>query len=1120
MFQKYSVFLCVSLFLFIGFEISAQIECNQSQVNVTCAGNNNGAANVDPTGGIEPYMYDWSHNDNVMTPMAFPIGPGDYTVTITDAVGTSQVCNFNIPQPATITIESITEVNPSCGLMNGSLEIFATPKGNDPNSSNLMYSIDGGMTFQPTPLFENLGADDYLVIVLDGDFCFANESPQLVDTEPIEVMLVPECNTVGGNINIDLLVTGGTPDYDYEWEGPGGAMYITQDLLNVPQGEYFVTVTDRVGCSNQTSVLLENCCDNVDFCNGTVTDSGCAGENTGVITVNPIGGVAPYSYSWSHDLALSNNEATGLAGGMYMVTITDDNGCMSICDFTVGEGSADLIADVNVIDAACGIASGSIEVLLTPGTSSGTCDLSFSFDGGFTFQESNVATNLSEGNYQVVVNCDNCSEAASVDIDNSAGVNIMSMNPYCIMDDMISIDVNVTMGTPPYSYAWTGPNGFTADTEDLMGVGFGQYELTVRDVNGCEATQQTSLYDLEILDVIESGFTCDRNDGVLEIMAGFPDTGSGSCDFLFSVNGSEYQESNIFSGLNPGTFDIKVKACDFCEAETTYEVVGPDCFGWVGDFVWNDLNGNGVQDPGEPGVPNVRVELHDENGFLIAVVYTDEEGHYHIYDVPVGDYYLQFYFPSDYFVTDPNAGGNDNNDSDVGSFNGPGTTQIFTVEAGENVDNFDLGLYQCVEVGELVWFDTNKNDLKDPSENGINGLRVELYKFVDGTAILWDYVYTGHKPGTPSDDGYYKFCVPPGDYYVAFDMTIPGLVRAVPDAGPEDVDSDITGANGQGSTATFTLTAGNHRCDIAAGFYAMASVGDRVWVDQDVDGVRDLNEPRVAGVKVEVVNVASQNVVRTAYTDSNGEYTIDYLAKDDYYVRVTPPPGYNFTAANMGSEDKDSDIDHTNGANTTQVISTKPGEHFPNVDAGLTYSVLPLVLGEFHGTHENSINRLFWSVDDISDISNFELLRMTEENGAFESIALIEAANVLSYSFDDLDVIPGGNYYYQLKSENHNGSESLSQVIHIRAEESAVNEAISFDMRPNPAAEFIIIDSYFDGAPYDLHIHDVNGKRVRSMSSLIENSISLDISEMAIGMYHVKLISGTNESVQKLVVIR
>ena len=193
-------------------------------------------------------------------------------------------------------------------------------------------------------------------------------------------------------------------------------------------------------------------------------------------------------------------------------------------------------------------------------------------------------------------------------------------------------------------------------------------------------------------------------------------------------------------------------------------------------------------------------------------------------------------------MTFPNTG-NDATDSDVDGTNGEGTTQTTTLVSGESDMTWDAGYYTCIPVGEVVWYDFNKNDIRDSYENGINGLEVKIYRRVGSAWQLFGSKFTGHKPGTPSDDGYWKFCVPPGTYYVNVDMPPLGLVRVRPNAGGDpNRDSDLTNANGPMSTSNFTVFSGQMKCDIGAGFYPMATTGNTVWIDENLNGIQEGNE--------------------------------------------------------------------------------------------------------------------------------------------------------------------------------------------------------------------------------------------------------------------------------------
>jgi len=317
----------------------------------------------------------------------------------------------------------------------------------------------------------------------------------------------------------------------------------------------------------------------------------------------------------------------------------------------------------------------------------------------------------------------------------------------------------------------------------------------------------------------------------------------------------------------------------------------------VTGFVWNDTDADGNQDS-EAGLEGVTVTLYNADGTEYATTTTDANGEYSFTDIPVGDYYVEFTDPEGNTLTQPNATGNDNNDSDAEE-NGDGTSSspTFSVAAGAPTV-VDAGYYECAKIGETVWYDVNTNNQEDPNENGLNGMLVNLYT-ADGT--LYDSAITGHKPGTPSDDGYYKFCVPPGSYYVEVVLPPQGLVPAQPNQGSDATDSDITNANGFGTTNTFTVTSGQDMCDIGAGYYPMAEVGNFVWHDADQNGIQDAGEQPLPEVMVQVFDENNQMISETV-TDEQGKYNVDYLGQTQYYFKFTPPNGYGATTANAESD--------------------------------------------------------------------------------------------------------------------------------------------------------------------------------------------------------------------------
>ena len=186
----------------------------------------------------------------------------------------------------------------------------------------------------------------------------------------------------------------------------------------------------------------------------------------------------------------------------------------------------------------------------------------------------------------------------------------------------------------------------------------------------------------------------------------------------------------------------------------------------VGDRVWEDRDGDGLQDAGEPGVPGVRVVLLDGDGDPVAEDTTDGDGHYLFDSLPPGDYQVRFdlaTLPTGARVTAPGQGTDRDIDSDGDPATGLTDRTGHMASGSERLD-LDLGIWFPGSLGDTVWHDVNNNG--DPSDEnlewlGLEGVRVDLYRVnPDGAETFVDDRITG-------PEGQYLFeGLPPAIYVV------------------------------------------------------------------------------------------------------------------------------------------------------------------------------------------------------------------------------------------------------------------------------------------------------------------------------------------------------------------
>lgn len=398
----------------------------------------------------------------------------------------------------------------------------------------------------------------------------------------------------------------------------------------------------------------------------------------------------------------------------------------------------------------------------------------------------------------------------------------------------------------------------------------------------------------------------------------------------------------------------------------------------LGNYVWNDLNQDGIQDANEPGVPGVTVTLFNTSGTALSTTTTDANGAYQFTGLTPGTYYVEFSnLPNGYFFTDKDAANNteDALDSDADPING--STPWVTLTAGQNYPDLDAGIYtDKAGLGNYVWNDLNNDGIQNPNELGIPGITVTLYA-ADGVTPI--------STAITNANGYYSFInLDPGTYVVGFSGLPQGATFSSANQGGNDAldsDADVT----TGKTSPITLNAGDYDPTVDAGIHLpnSAGLGNYVWFDADADGVQDATEPGVPGVTVTLYNV-SGTAIRTAITDQAGYYTFTNLIPGTYSVGFsTLPANRNFTVANIGSEETDSDVDNVvllptgfPSYGTTAQYTIVAGEYNPNLDAGLKLQ-FPLGVTSLvaKAALQNTTAQVSWMTENETDVHHFEIER-------------------------------------------------------------------------------------------------------------------------------------------------
>ncbi|MCG8701831.1 MAG: hypothetical protein MI922_27505, partial [Bacteroidales bacterium] len=288
---------------------------NSSITNIKCNGDEEGDVTIAVRGGVEPYTYEWSNGASTRDIQNIPAGT--YDLKVTDANGCVKTTLANVIEPPSLnkSIDAVTHITCN-GEQNGSVNISVSG-GISPYS----YQWSNGITTQD---LVNVPAGSYSVIIKEGNGCESTLSMEITEPTPfISELIDVKHNNCYADLKgvIEISAEGGTLPYTFAWSN--GAK--TQNLTDIPSGEYSVLVSDANGCNHTIKTIVEEP-DKLTLTVDSARNVKCCGDTSGAIFISVKGGVGPYKYLWSH--GATSQDITGLAEGQYTVEVTDFNGCI------------------------------------------------------------------------------------------------------------------------------------------------------------------------------------------------------------------------------------------------------------------------------------------------------------------------------------------------------------------------------------------------------------------------------------------------------------------------------------------------------------------------------------------------------------------------------------------------------------------------------------------------------------------------------------------------------------------------------------------------------------------------------------------------------------------------
>ena len=496
-------------------------------------------------------------------------------------------------------------------------------------------------------------------------------------------------------------------------------------------------------------------------------------------------------------------------------------------------------------------------------------------------------------------------------------------------------------------------------------------------------------------------------------------------------------DANLFFGKASGLGDIEA-LCDPAPIE-------------IGNYVWEDANNNGLQDPSEAVLPNVTVELYD-GATLVGTAVTDANGEYYFGGVsnanmtgglavkPLTNYQIRIALGQSNLggrvptLKDANSNNNDtfDSDGDNGVLNVNTSTIAYTTgQVGESNHTLDFGFVPSVSIGSLIWEDKNLDGIQGTAANEprIAGAKVNLLvKDGSGNFVQAKYISGADVAEftTLANGQYYFTNLPEGEYRVTVD--VPATYAATPtqnasgfaDAnGVDDSNIDLALTSGTVYTSgAVTLTTGaeptelggfdgddqddssvdaNGNMTVDLGFVKLGSWSGNVSKDTNNDDVGDVN---LSGVEIKLYRdsngdgVADGGAIATTTTGNDGNYSFSGLMPGDYVAIETQPAGLQNVIENEGGADNDQ-----NGATPTNIISG-------TVDSGENDASNDFVeeeSGSWSGNVSKDTNN-----DDTGDVNlsgvEIKLYRDTNGDGQPDGVAIATATtgNNGNYFFSNL----------------------------------------------------------------------------------------------------------------------
>lgn len=530
-----------------------------TSLNITqpnCAGNS-GTIVVNGAGGVTPYSYSKDGTAFSSSTSFNNLPSGSYTITIKDANGCTATSVATLNSIGNMHFVNANVVFPTCAIP-GSISV-----GGSGGTAPYTFAINTG-AYGASSVFSPLTAGTYVVHLKDANGCIHDttillNAVQLPTISSFNIVS-PSCSFPNSG-SIATNVVGGTAPYTFSFNG--APFNSVSSYSNLTQGSYTITIKDANGCTH-SSVANLNSSNTMSFTQFTKVNVGCGGTPPGSITAVAGNGNPPYQYSINGGPWQSSGSFTNLNTGGYTITVKDASNC-TLTSLTVITSSYLLqYNSLNVSNSPCFQPPGGS--IVVNGTVSANPLTYFVNNSSNT---SGVFTGLSAGTYTVSLHDANGCKRDSI-------VTITSPPPLYFTNPIIifppcnggfgSISLGGGGGSNPYTFSLN--NGAFGNTSNWTGLPAGNYNITLKDANGCE--HDTNIILLQPLPIQINGLVISHAgcNGSLTGSIALSASG-GTPPYTYALNNGPFGPIANFTGLGAGTYVVHILDSTNCPKDTS-----------------------------------------------------------------------------------------------------------------------------------------------------------------------------------------------------------------------------------------------------------------------------------------------------------------------------------------------------------------------------------------------------------------------------------------------------------------------------------------------------------------------------------------------------------------------